>query len=142
MERMCVGFLFNSDLSKVVLISKNHPEWQIGKLNGVGGHLREGEFPPKAMEREFLEEAGVEIPDWEQYCEIKGRMGDWLLHVFCAKAKNGEFEAVRSLTDEQILSCPVSVLPSNLVANVRWLIPLAADNLRGMQSIFAVCMVQ
>ncbi len=40
MERYVVGFCFNGDMSKVVLIQKNRPAWQVGKLNGVGGMVK------------------------------------------------------------------------------------------------------
>lgn len=36
-NRYVVGFCFNSDLSQIILIEKNKPEWQKGYLNGVGG---------------------------------------------------------------------------------------------------------
>ncbi len=41
MKRWVVGFLFNTK-GEIALISKTHPEWQAGKLNGVGGAV-EGE---------------------------------------------------------------------------------------------------
>lgn len=53
-----LGFMFNEDESKVLLIMKNRPAWQAGKLNGVGGKIEAGETPIQAMEREFAEETG------------------------------------------------------------------------------------
>jgi 8-oxo-dGTP pyrophosphatase MutT (NUDIX family) len=55
-HRYVVGFLFSQDESKVLLVWKNRPAWQNGKLNGIGGKIEAGETPLQAMEREFKEE--------------------------------------------------------------------------------------
>ena len=55
-----VGFCFDPSLHHVVLVRKNRPEWQKGRLNGVGGHIEESDPDAKyAMDREFGEETGV-----------------------------------------------------------------------------------
>jgi 8-oxo-dGTP pyrophosphatase MutT (NUDIX family) len=55
----CLGFAFTVDGS-VALIRKAKPEWQAGKLNGVGGKIEEYDpSPVHAMTREFMEETGV-----------------------------------------------------------------------------------
>lgn len=73
MTRYVVGFLFDGQWESVVLIRKSKPEWQRGKLNGVGGKIEtfpieawvnpprheRTETPQEAMAREFEEEAGV-----------------------------------------------------------------------------------
>ncbi len=41
---------------KVLLIRKNHPDYQAGKLNGIGGKVEPGEDPLTAMVRECKEE--------------------------------------------------------------------------------------
>ena len=56
-----VGFLFNPDMTEVVLIKKNRPDWQKGLLNGVGGKIESGEDPITAMIREFKEETGIKL---------------------------------------------------------------------------------
>lgn len=55
-HRFVLGFLFSEDGSRVLLVWKNRPAWQNGKLNGVGGKIEPGETPLQAMKREFLEE--------------------------------------------------------------------------------------
>lgn len=60
MKTYVLGFCFNPSLDKVVLIRKNRPDWQLGKLNGVGGHVKPGETTQAAMTREFREETGWE----------------------------------------------------------------------------------
>jgi 8-oxo-dGTP pyrophosphatase MutT (NUDIX family) len=46
----------------VLLLTKAKPEWQRGKLNGVGGRVETSDAGLRAaMEREFLEETGVHV---------------------------------------------------------------------------------
>ena len=77
MNHYVCGFAFDTS-AKVVLISKRRPEWQVGKLNGVGGKVAREDILNTtgqvtgiqcAMSREFEEEAGVAIPPerWKQY---------------------------------------------------------------------------
>lgn len=58
----CLGYIFNSDMSQVILIKKNRPESQKGKFNGIGGKIETDiESPRQAMERECKEETGLDI---------------------------------------------------------------------------------
>jgi 8-oxo-dGTP diphosphatase len=47
-----------------LLIEKQRPEFQRGKMNGIGGHVEKGERPLAAMIREFEEETGVHFEKW------------------------------------------------------------------------------
>jgi 8-oxo-dGTP diphosphatase len=78
MKKMVVGFPL--DYSLVYLIKKKRPDWQAGKLNGIGGHVEEGENAKEAMIRECYEETGTKITDWRHVCVMKG--DDWYLDVF------------------------------------------------------------
>ena len=53
MKEYVVGFMFSEE------ILKNKPDWQAGRLNGVGGKVEPNEYPDQAMVREFEEETGV-----------------------------------------------------------------------------------
>lgn len=96
-----VGFLFSEDRERVVLIRKNRPDWQKGSLNGVGGHVNPGETYAEAMRREFLEEAGLDVPDWEEVATVECPN----VRVVFFRAFGG-FEGVKvglnSVTDERI----------------------------------------
>lgn len=120
-----VGFLYNERKSIVVLIEKQRPAWQKGRLNGVGGHIEPGETPLDAMRREFWEEAGVKIDDWELAVEMTGRT--WRVHFFTAC---GNVLDTWTRTDESI--CLVGVLNApltpNILPNLGWLIPLCLDS--------------
>lgn len=53
-----LGIMFSEDEERVLAIWKNRPDWQAGKLNGIGGKIEDGETPIEAMRREFREETG------------------------------------------------------------------------------------
>lgn len=63
-----LGFMFNQlypkEGQRVLLIEKQRPEFQRGKMNGIGGHREKGEEPKAAMIREFQEETGVLFEEW------------------------------------------------------------------------------
>ena len=39
MEKFTLGFVFNADLAKVLLVHKQRPDWQSGRINGIGGKI-------------------------------------------------------------------------------------------------------
>lgn len=63
MKRMTVGFIFHHELKKVLLIKKDHPRWQKGLLNGVGGgmELEDKDSYPECWVREVMEETGIKV---------------------------------------------------------------------------------
>lgn len=130
MRWMVVGFMFSRDNNMVVLIKKAHPGWQIGLLNGVGGHRISGEGPREAMAREFMEEAGVQTGP-----------GQWVHKLNLINLKVGYELAVlhmssdligkaQTMTDEQIVVIPTTHANSQknrVVPNLDWMIPLCLD---------------
>lgn len=125
-----VGFLMDLDVERVVLIRKNRPAWQAGKLNGVGGKVEEGESPITAMRREFEEETGVAFLDWHHFASLTWEEG--VVHFFRGFAAWSVLEACSTMTDEWVerhrihsLSAPGPGL-ANVTPNLLWLIPLAA----------------
>ncbi len=84
MNYVC-GFMMSYDLMQFLLIRKTHPEWQKGKLNGIGGKIEKkhevivdkenpeqsiwlSETPQEAMIREFQEETGMMIIRKRWHC--------------------------------------------------------------------------
>lgn len=59
-----VGIVFDALNEQVLLIRKNRPNWQVGKLNGIGGKVEEGETPYEAVVRECEEECGLLLYNW------------------------------------------------------------------------------
>lgn len=129
-----LGFYFSRRLSNVVLIKKDHPEWQVGKLNGVGGKVKEEELslnsdlaPIGAMQREFKEEAGVVVDNWIPYARIIGP--DYTLWCFAAYGDaiptTAEREPVEFYSVEDITTSTLFRTQRVAVENVPWLIEMA-----------------
>lgn len=115
-----LGFAFSDDHSHVVLIEKSRPEWQRGRLNGVGGKIEGNEEPRDAMQREFREETGVDTSNWRQVCVLQGPWG--VMYVYTTTALP---DIVRTTTDEVVNWYDVRRLPSTCLRNVHWLVPMA-----------------
>lgn len=129
LKRYVVGFMFDPTFTKVVLIRKMRPAWQAGNLNGVGGHVEEGEAPHDAMPREYQEETGVETTGWCQFLTYGG--GDlsipgsiYYLYVYW---NVGDVDAVKTITDETVEVVDVSSLIArdDIIVNLRWLVQMA-----------------
>lgn len=127
MEKYTVGFLFSENRDWVVLIKKERPHWQKGLLNGVGGHIEEGETPKECFIREFEEEAGVRLPESEvsEYCTMTFKE----VIVYCFRVFNSELMLdISTKTDEQVCRyevCGLSRLKT--VQSVPRLISIALD---------------
>lgn len=133
MKLYTAGFLFNEDEREVLLIRKNHPEWQKGRLNGIGGHFEDGETPIECMIREFKEETGLFIHNWEEFAVISDEK-EWKVHFFSAVTDNTTFNSHRTMTDEEVIPVMFSYpgegfkLPNNVMDNLDWLIKMALSN--------------
>ena len=125
MNRYVLGFLFSTDLKFVALIHKKRPAWQAGKLNGIGGKIERNEVPSEAMRREFREEAGLEVGDWQHFATLRGR--DWSVFVFCATSPH--LNEIKSVTDEQVTVGGADEFVPFYTHNVHWLIPMARAKL-------------
>jgi 8-oxo-dGTP pyrophosphatase MutT (NUDIX family) len=139
-----VGFFTSPDLAKVVLVRKQRPAWQAGKLNGVGGKIeipsdpREDspkedivwEAPKIAMAREFEEETGVLI-DWrrwhcfdvENFFHPKERQTNKVYFFFCIGDEE-ELAKVKTMTDEEIVILDTQEIgdnPDKFIFNIPYL---------------------
>lgn len=123
-----LGFAFNPQLTEVVLIEKNKPDWQKGFLNGVGGKVEEGETDFEAMVREFEEETGIRTEEWKYFCRM---VGDWRLDmdwdVHCYACVLPDIGSIKTTTDEIVGIYKVLRLPENTLPSVRYLVPMALD---------------
>lgn len=128
MKRYVVGFLFDSVKGRVLLIEKKRPEWQLGKLNGIGGGINEHENEFDAMSREFQEEAGLLIypQDWKQFHILKDELVE--VYFFYYIGVNAEIHSCKSRTDEELKIIDVYNLHyENTIPNLKWLIPMCLD---------------
>lgn len=150
-QRYCLGFLFSEDLSRVVLIRKVKPDWQSGKLNGVGGKIEPHELGARghrdAMCREFQEETSVFISfvRWNPFVEIEFDEAT----IYCFSSCGPEIADVQTTTEEEVKVLTVerdsrSADPwwkaYSHMPNLEWLIPMArqsAEYLHNQYRIFA-----
>lgn len=115
---------------RVMLIRKQRPDWQKGKLNLVGGKVESTDLDfESAAKREFREETGLDILNLEKYGAIQGEWGR--VHVFAGYIKGDDLPI--SLNDESVywyernlvLSCP------SLIPNLKVIIPLCHCRVKG-----------
>ena len=125
-----VGFLFNEDKTKILLIKKTKPDWQKGKFNGIGGKIEPHETPLEAIIRETEEESGLIVKDWIDFCAIDGfdGAGDFVVHFFAGIT---DIHKAIDKTEEKLyieLVNNLSVCPT--VDNLQWLIPMALNSFK------------
>ena len=129
-HRYVLGFLFSPDLNSVLLLRKARPDWQAGKLNGVGGKIESTDRSAlAAMQREWSEEMKSAAPgdvNWQHFASMNGP--DWLVEVYAA---TGDLQRAESASpNEPALIMPVEGVwgrRSELVENTEWLIALAVQ---------------
>ena len=123
-----LGFLFNPEKTRVVIMKKLRPSWQLGLLNGVGGHIEKGERPLHCMKREFKEEVdyiGYDKLDWKRYASLYSPK----FYMNCYTAI-GDLSYVKSKTPEKVSVMDIDDIKlkdNRFVENVPWLISMAID---------------
>lgn len=130
-----LGFAFTKDYSlseRVMLIRKTKPEWQAGKLNGVGGKVEPEDVNQHwGMVREFKEETGLKtlVEDWRRFAILE--FPGVRVHCFAAWLPWSEFKRAQDTTEEHLepkqLDSDFSdkLKDQNAMTNLLWLIPMA-----------------
>jgi 8-oxo-dGTP diphosphatase len=118
-----LALLFTEDRAGVVLMRKTRPAWQAGRVNALGGKLHPGETPHDAARREVREEAGVDVPAWEEFLV----WDDPVYRMHALRAFAPAAREARTAEDQEVFLADVAALPPALVDNLRWLVPLALD---------------
>lgn len=135
-----LGFAFSYTGHSVALIEKLKPDWQAGKLNGIGGKLEPGENPYSAMTREFHEETGVMVQrdDWFAFEVMRFQNGAL---VYCFTTRLPPDTEVQTMEEEKVESFPINGLTGgllseelNIIQNLQWLIPKAFHQLNEQPS--------
>ena len=136
-KRFCVGYMFSPDLSKVVMVRKNRPGWQAGKLNGPGGKLNPGESAYNAMVREFREETGVESSSagWKPICRLEfSEAVVWFFYCI-----SSTYSLSSTQTDEKIEITDIAQLMAtfdSIIPNTCWIIQMALSKMRGERASY------
>jgi 8-oxo-dGTP diphosphatase len=128
MKNYVLVFVFSPDYRYVLLIRKKRPDWQKGRLNGLGGRIEPQETPVIAAKREVEEESGIaDLCNLEQFCMLSCYQ-KW--NVFCFRAvSKAVASSLRNSTDEgEVRSWPVErVGQLGELSNVPWLVSMALD---------------
>jgi 8-oxo-dGTP diphosphatase len=118
-----LALLFTPDRTRVVLMHKTRPAWQAGRVNALGGKVLPGEASTAAAQREVREEAGVDVPNWEEFLVWE----DAVYRMHALRAFDEAASRARTAEDQEVFLASVDALPPNLIENLRWLVPLALD---------------
>lgn len=138
MKRYVAGFMFDQENpNRVLLIHKNKPKWQAGKLNAIGGKIEQYDVSPgHAMVREFFEETGlkteapyhigrVPFPNvWDPFVVLTNEEIGCRVHFFRSR---GPVDQAKTMEEEavEVVTWPFMV---EVIPNLHWLVPLAADD--------------
>jgi 8-oxo-dGTP diphosphatase len=125
MNQYVLGFAFDHRFRNVLLINKVLPDWQRGKLNGVGGKIQITETAFEAMTREFHEEVGIYTSQdkWRLFCQLTGV--DYTVYCYATEMP---FISLLPMTDERPEWVSYLILPTNIVHDLNWLIPMAVED--------------
>jgi 8-oxo-dGTP diphosphatase len=125
MKAYVLGFVIHQN--EVLLIEKERPYWQQGKLNGVGGSVEDGESPDGAMSREFREETGVVTPavSWRHFGDLHGP--GYVVYCYVSHSLRNMMSA-RTMTDEKIVRGKIPEFFGAALHNVPYLVLMAQDN--------------
>lgn len=125
-----LGFIFDAELQRVLLVHKEKPEWQKGRVNGIGGKFESGETPAECISRETIEESSLAIaPDeWVYVGALHQEIGD--VAVLAAKYSGRLEDAIKN-DYEEVGWFDVNALPSNVIENLKWLVPVSLEKLKG-----------
>jgi len=83
-DKNAVAVIVNND-NKILLLKRgNTAPWMPNKWALVGGRIDKGETPQKAVEREILEETGLELKKFSKSFTIE-RHADSIEHIFACR---------------------------------------------------------
>lgn len=107
----------------VLLVTKNHPDWQVGLLNGIGGQHKPGETPLECAQREWQEETSLPVPvDLTEFMVLEDSR--FIVHFFRGTLETTEGTPETNDASEALNWCFMSSL-AGVVENLRWLVPMA-----------------
>ena len=138
-KQYTLGFIFDMPLYNVLLIRKERPDWQRGRLNGIGGKVELNERSERCIVREVAEECGLVTSeqDWTKIGNMHGNM--WSVDIY-AYVHAGDASEAYSVGDEEIGWYQISKLPDNVLTNIPWLIQLSLDKIKNNK--FENCVVR
>lgn len=109
---------------EMLVIEKDRPAWQKGRLNLPGGKIEPGETPVDAAFREMMEETGLKTGEIVQMGVMRDRdltiycMRGWVRPEKQIKPREGETERVYWEEIDAVMKDP------RLIPNLRAIVPL------------------
>lgn len=128
-KRYTVSTIFRSGC--VLLVEKQKPEWQAGKLNLPGGHIENGETPDQAARREVKEETNLDTVASSHVGRIIGT--DWEVSVFnhiCNMCKDNLNE-ITDVGEKLVWKNIIGLKYLNVIENLKIVIPMCHAQLEG-----------
>lgn len=115
------GIALSEDYRHVVMIRKDRPASLAGKLNFPGGKIEADhpryELPDEAMRREFQEETGILIEDWELISYFDGGT-DFVIYFY--KAVTDRIFDCQSMESEVVSTWPVNHILDEFTLQRTW----------------------
>lgn len=129
MRNYVLGFMIDTAKNEILLIKKNRPAFQAGKLNGIGGKIEGDERPIEAIIREVEEETGLLSSefDWLNFGCMELPDGG-KVHLF--RTFRSDLENAKSITDEEVIIKELNYneLKPLVMPNLIWLIDSSLDD--------------
>ncbi len=131
-----LGFAMTTEETcrRVLLVKKARPDWQKGKLNGLGGEIEAGETPLDAMVREFREETGLATDpiSWIYFATLEDKGNEvHCYYMFMPRERLDEADSPDeegSPDAEELYTVRVDdLMNQKTIPNVRYLVPMALD---------------
>lgn len=124
-----LGFVFGRGDHRVLLKMKDMPQWQKGCWNGIGGKIKANDGDPReAMKREAAEEVTMSdtIIGWRHCITFVCPGGT----VYVFRANSDYIAEIRSKEQAEAVGVwAVSHLPSTVLNNLLWMIPMVCADL-------------
>jgi 8-oxo-dGTP diphosphatase len=129
MRNYVLGFMIDTERNEILLIKKNRPAFQAGKLNGIGGKIEGDEKPIQAIIREVEEETGLISSEleWLNFGHMELPDGG---KVYLFRTFRSDLENAKSMTDEEVMVKEINYneLKSLVMPNLIWLIDSSLDD--------------
>jgi 8-oxo-dGTP diphosphatase len=135
-----LGFVFNERRDKVVLVRKKRPSFQVGKLNGFGGSIEEGEGSRQAMVREFKEESGVTTEE-DQWTRLGNLYPPNTIIIIYYMFNDSVFDNIRQIEDEELVwkdALALNDFQKEGADHIPYLIPMILEQKVGYCSISSI----
>lgn len=126
MKHYVLGFVFNKAKDRVLLVEKRKPKWQAGHWNGIGGKIEKSEIPLQSMTREAIEETSFSFT-FEHCITFVCPGGTVFVFKAISPLETIQFKQVE---DEELRTWPLYNLPTKMMANLKWMIPICLSTIQ------------